>query len=77
MFFNHFRANLLLLLFHPPTATIVWAPEITGELICSLLGTPIVIVGIVLFTAAHLTDCRERHQRRYASLMQHHRANAS
>lgn len=53
------------------TATIIWSPEITGELICSLLGTPIVILGIVLFGSSHLTDLKERNgngQNRYTSL---------
>lgn len=41
---------------HTRTATIIWAPEITGELICSVLGTPIVVLGLCLFGAAHMED---------------------
>lgn len=46
---------------------IVWAPEVTGELICSLLGTPIVLLGLCLFGLAHLNDAVHR-QRMYTSL---------
>lgn len=48
-------------------ASIVWAPEITGELICSLLGTPIVLLGIFLFSSAHINDTIYR-RRMYTSL---------
>lgn len=34
-------------------AIIQWSPSVTGELICSLLGTPIVLLGIGLLTRAH------------------------
>lgn len=49
-------------------ASIIWSPEITGELICSLLGTPIVILGLVLFSSAHFSDTAGR-KRVYSSLL--------
>ncbi|KAJ9575633.1 hypothetical protein L9F63_007494, partial [Diploptera punctata] len=33
-----------------------WHPVVTGELICSLLGLPIVLAGIVLLCKAHLKE---------------------
>ncbi|KAG5894568.1 hypothetical protein JTB14_021550 [Gonioctena quinquepunctata] len=46
-------------LFHaPPNANepLIWSPSITGELICSLLGLPIILVGLILLFKAHLKD---------------------
>ncbi|GAB0094977.1 uncharacterized protein DMENIID0001_103030 [Sergentomyia squamirostris] len=42
-----------------PTATIaslIWSPEISGEFICSLLGTPIVFLGLGLLCRAYVTE---------------------
>ncbi|XP_071451949.1 uncharacterized protein [Hetaerina americana] len=42
-----------------------WAPTVTGELICALLGLPVVLVGIGLFCKSHWAEraqaesCRE------------------
>ncbi|XP_063222685.1 uncharacterized protein LOC134531078 [Bacillus rossius redtenbacheri] len=33
-----------------------WSPSVSGELICSVLGLPIVLVGLVLFTKAHFWE---------------------
>lgn len=45
----------------------MWAPEVTGELICSVLGTPIIVLGLCLFAAAHLDDVTMR-QRTYRAV---------
>ncbi|XP_055912709.1 uncharacterized protein LOC129946522 [Eupeodes corollae] len=44
-------------------AAIVWAPSVSGELICSLLGTPIVFLGIVFLFKAHYSDMLKQSQR--------------
>ncbi|KAJ6634875.1 hypothetical protein Bhyg_13456 [Pseudolycoriella hygida] len=49
-------------------ASIIWSPEVTGELICSLLGSPIVVLGLVLFSSAHFSDTAGRKQV-YSSLL--------
>ncbi|XP_023023825.2 uncharacterized protein isoform X2 [Leptinotarsa decemlineata] len=38
------------------SVSLVWSPTITGELICSLLGLPIILVGLILLFKAHLKD---------------------
>ncbi|XP_055374954.1 uncharacterized protein LOC129607803 [Condylostylus longicornis] len=38
------------------TAFLTWAPSISGELICSLLGAPIVFLGLILLYRAHFGD---------------------
>ncbi|XP_072401742.1 uncharacterized protein [Diabrotica undecimpunctata] len=56
-------------LFHVSPHTIgllVWSPSITGELICGLLGLPIILVGLFLLYKAHLKDYQfSRHNSRY------------
>ncbi|KAJ8947418.1 hypothetical protein NQ318_009624 [Aromia moschata] len=46
-------------LFHVAPHTdglLVWSPSLTGELICALLGLPIVIIGLFLLCKAHFKD---------------------
>ncbi|XP_063709059.1 uncharacterized protein LOC134837606 [Culicoides brevitarsis] len=52
------------------TAFIAFSPEVTGELICSLLGTPIVFLGLGLLCRAHFRDGSSSipHQRLYNTL---------
>lgn len=38
------------------TVGLIWAPEVSGELICSLLGTPIVFLGIGLLCRAYFNE---------------------
>lgn len=38
------------------TIVLIWSPEISGELICSLLGTPIVFLGIGLLCRAYFNE---------------------
>lgn len=38
---------------------IIWNPSITGELICSLLGLPIVLLGVVLLFKSHFKEIEE------------------
>ncbi|XP_022908214.2 uncharacterized protein [Onthophagus taurus] len=35
-----------------------WSPSVTGELICALLGLPIVIIGLTLLCKNHFRDCK-------------------
>lgn len=35
---------------------LVWSPSVTGELICSLLGLPIILIGLVLLCKSHFKD---------------------
>ncbi|XP_076300500.1 uncharacterized protein LOC143218859 [Lasioglossum baleicum] len=35
---------------------IVWSPGVTGELICALLGLPVVLLGLGLLVRSHLRD---------------------
>jgi hypothetical protein len=35
---------------------IEWFPVVTGELICSLLGLPIVLTGVMLLCKAHFNE---------------------
>ncbi|XP_055842320.1 uncharacterized protein LOC129909273 [Episyrphus balteatus] len=44
-------------------AAIVWAPSVSGELICSLLGTPIVFLGIVFLFKSHYSDMLKQSHR--------------
>ncbi|XP_059619869.1 uncharacterized protein LOC132263882 [Phlebotomus argentipes] len=37
-------------------ALLIWSPEISGEFICSLLGTPIVFLGLGLLFRAYVTE---------------------
>uniref|UniRef100_A0A1B0C9J1 Uncharacterized protein n=1 Tax=Lutzomyia longipalpis TaxID=7200 RepID=A0A1B0C9J1_LUTLO len=37
-------------------ATLIWSPEISGEFICSLLGTPIVFLGLGLLCRAYVSE---------------------
>lgn len=37
-------------------AILIWSPEISGEFICSLLGTPIVFLGLGLLCRAFVTE---------------------
>lgn len=38
------------------TVALIWSPEVSGELICSLLGMPIVFLGIGLFGQAYFRE---------------------
>lgn len=44
-------------------ATIIWSPSVSGELICSLLGTPIVFLGIVFLLKSHYSDMLKQSHR--------------
>jgi hypothetical protein len=33
-----------------------WHPVVTGELICSILGLPVILVGVVLLCKAHFKE---------------------
>lgn len=37
-------------------SSIIWSPSLSGELICSLLGLPIVLIGLFLFYKSHFRD---------------------
>ncbi|XP_044751809.1 uncharacterized protein LOC123311783 [Coccinella septempunctata] len=37
-------------------SVILWSPSLSGELICSLLGLPIVLIGLFLFYKSHFRD---------------------
>lgn len=37
----------------------MWAPSISGELICSLLGLPIVLLGVGLLYKSHFKELNE------------------
>ncbi|GJQ67300.1 hypothetical protein Trydic_g8200 [Trypoxylus dichotomus] len=37
---------------------IIWAPSVTGELICALLGLPIVVIGLTLLCKSHFKECK-------------------
>lgn len=46
-------------LFHVSNSTtdlLIWSPSVTGELICSLLGLPIILIGLVLLCKSHFKD---------------------
>ncbi|KAJ8981709.1 hypothetical protein NQ317_003774, partial [Molorchus minor] len=43
-------------LFHAAPHTNVWSPSVTGELICALLGLPIILIGLFLLCKAHFKD---------------------
>ncbi|XP_017782880.1 PREDICTED: uncharacterized protein LOC108567119 [Nicrophorus vespilloides] len=36
---------------------LIWAPTLSGELICALLGLPIVLIGLALLCKSHFKDC--------------------
>nr|CAI5838836.1 unnamed protein product [Callosobruchus analis] len=38
------------------TGLLIWSPSITGELVCALLGLPIITVGLYLLCKAHFKD---------------------
>lgn len=38
------------------TVVLIWSPEVSGELICSLLGAPIVFLGIFLLCRAYFNE---------------------
>ncbi|CAG9854085.1 unnamed protein product [Phyllotreta striolata] len=54
-------ANIWWSLFHASPNTIgllIWSPSLTGELICAILGLPIMLVGLFLLCKAHLKNCQ-------------------
>ncbi|KAF7987645.1 hypothetical protein HCN44_003508 [Aphidius gifuensis] len=44
-------------------AMIIWSPGVTGELICALLGLPIVLLGLGLLVRSHFRDCQQNYQK--------------
>ncbi|XP_043271534.1 uncharacterized protein [Venturia canescens] len=42
--------------------TISWAPGVTGELICALLGLPVVLLGLGLLIRSHFRDSQSSYQ---------------
>ncbi|ERL87055.1 uncharacterized protein LOC109538624 [Dendroctonus ponderosae] len=47
-------------LFHAsPSGALVWAPKVRGEFICSIIGLPIVFLGLGLLCKAHFKDVRK------------------
>nr|CAH7729638.1 unnamed protein product [Callosobruchus chinensis] len=38
------------------TGLLIWSPSITGELVCALLGLPIILVGLYLLCKSHFKD---------------------
>lgn len=37
---------------------VVWAPSVTGELICAMLGLPVVVLGLSLLCKSHFKDLK-------------------
>lgn len=46
----------------PVTGSISWSPSVTGELICALLGLPVVLLGIGLLVRSHFRDTQLPYQ---------------
>ncbi|XP_011306437.1 uncharacterized protein [Fopius arisanus] len=44
------------------TASISWSPGVTGELICALLGLPVVLLGLGLLIRSHFRDTQPIYQ---------------
>ncbi|XP_014486086.1 PREDICTED: uncharacterized protein LOC106750328 isoform X2 [Dinoponera quadriceps] len=42
--------------------TIAWSPSVTGELICALLGLPVVLLGLGLLVRSHFRDTQLPYQ---------------
>lgn len=47
-------------LFSSRDAILTWAPVLTGELVCSLLGLPVVLTGLGMLCRAHWIEIRLR-----------------
>lgn len=45
-----------------PIGSISWSPEVTGELICALLGLPVVLLGLGLLVRSHFRDNQSSYQ---------------
>ncbi|XP_026465127.1 uncharacterized protein LOC113367762 [Ctenocephalides felis] len=50
-------------------AIVEWGPAVTGEMICCLLGLPIVMLGTILLCKAHFRDCKQISYRSFDSGM--------
>jgi len=44
------------------TGSISWSPGVTGELICALLGLPVVLLGLGLLVRSHFRDTQLPYQ---------------
>lgn len=40
-----------------------WSPGVTGELICALLGLPVVLIGIGLLVRSHFRDNQQNYRK--------------
>ncbi|KAL1490387.1 hypothetical protein ABEB36_013094 [Hypothenemus hampei] len=47
------------LFYASPSGVLVWAPKIRGEFVCSIIGCPIVSVGLGLLCKTHFEDIRK------------------